>query len=102
MDRDERARLIAQYEDGCDEVMRALAGITRTELDSPEAPGEWSPRQVIPHLADSEMPSAARLRRLIAEENPPLVGYDQEEFARRLHYDRPIEPSLLAFKGARE
>jgi hypothetical protein len=48
------------------------------------------------------MTSAIRLRRLLAEENPTIVGYDQEEFARRLRYDRPLEGSLLAFKGARE
>lgn len=32
-----------------------------------------------------------------------ISGYDEAEFARRLHYDqRPLEPSLLAFRGARE
>jgi hypothetical protein len=53
------------------------------------------------HLADSEMTSAIRLRRLIAEDNPTIYGYDQEEFTRRLYYDRPIASSLEAFKAAR-
>ena len=48
------------------------------------------------------MTSAIRLRRLIAEDNPVIVGYDQEEFARRLYYDRPIAASLSALKAARE
>jgi hypothetical protein len=47
------------------------------------------------------MTSAIRLRTLIAVDNPPIYGYDQDEFARRLHYDRPLEASLEAFKGAR-
>ena len=47
------------------------------------------------------MTSAIRLRRLIAEDAPLIVGYDQEEFARRLFYDRPIDASLDAFKAAR-
>lgn len=103
MDRGRRAALVAQYEDGYRVIAEALADITDAELDTPEAPGEWSPRQVVHHLADSEMTSAIRLRRLVAEEGPRIVGYDQEEFARRLYYrDRPIEGSLLAFKGARE
>jgi hypothetical protein len=42
-----------------------------------------------------------RLRLLIAEDRARILGYDQEEFARRLFYDRPIEPSLEAFKAAR-
>ena len=98
----ERNQLIADYETGYAEVVAALQGITDAELDIPEAPGEWSPREIVHHLADSEMTSAIRLRRLIAEDNPTLVGYDQEEFARRLYYNRPIEPSLLAFRYARE
>src|SRR4051812_41911611 len=95
----ERERLIAKYEAGYDEVMRAIEGITPAELDTPEAPGEWTPRQVIHHLADSEMTAGIRMRRMIAEDNPVLVGYDQDEFARRLYYDRPLEPSLLAFRA---
>ena len=47
------------------------------------------------------MTSAIRLRRMIAEDEPLLVGYDQEEFARRLYYTRPIAGSLLALAGAR-
>ena len=32
-----------------------------------------------------------RLRRLIAEDAPVIAGYDEPEWARRLHYERPIE-----------
>jgi DinB superfamily len=53
------------------------------------------------HLADSEMTSAIRLRRLIAEDEPTIVGYDEAEFARRLFYDRPIEASLEALRASR-
>ena len=102
MDADERARLIEQYESGYVAVEQALAGITSVELDARPDPKEWTSREIVHHLADSEMTSAIRLRRLLAEESPTIVGYDQEEFARRLRYDRPIEGSLLAFKGVRE
>jgi hypothetical protein len=54
------------------------------------------------HLADSEMMSAIRLRRLITEKNPVIHGYDEVEFARKLTSDRPIEPSLEAMRWARE
>lgn len=93
---------IERYRQGYAAIVAALKGITPAELDAREAPGEWSPRQIVHHLADSEMTSAIRLRLLLAEENPAIVGYDQEAFARRLHYDRPIEPSLAAFRAARE
>ena len=47
------------------------------------------------------MTSAIRLRLLVAEERAAIRPYDQEEFARKLHYDRPIASSLLAFQAAR-
>lgn len=101
MDQVERAVLIARYGTGYDVVAEALAGSTDAELDAREAPGEWSPRQVVHHLADSEMTAAIRIRRILVEDGPLIQGYDQEAFAARLHYDRPLEGSLLAFRAAR-
>jgi hypothetical protein len=97
----ERKKLIEQYKDGYRIVAEALAGASDEELDAHPAPGKWSPREIVHHLADSEMTSAIRLRLLVATDNPRIVGYDQEQFARRLYYDRPIEASLDAFKAAR-
>jgi DinB superfamily len=102
MEQAARDNLIAQYKDGYRRVAEALAGATDAELDRRPAPGKWTAREIVHHLADSEMTSAIRLRRLLAEDRPVIVGYDQEEFARRLHYARPIAASLSAFKAARE
>lgn len=101
MDRTERTRLIDRYKDGYRVVAEALAGATDAELDARPAPGKWSAREIVHHLADSETTSAIRLRLLLASERPVISGDDQEEFARRLFYDRPIEASLEAFKAAR-
>ncbi len=101
MDRDTRQRLIEHYRNGYDIVVESLRDITPEEMDAREAPGEWSPREVVHHLADSEMTSAMRIRLLLAEDEPVIRGYDQEAFARRLWYDRPVEQSLEAFRLAR-
>lgn len=102
MDASTRRALIAQYRSGYQEVVDALAGADDASLDKRPGPGTWSAREIVHHLADSEMTSAIRLRRLLAEDNPTIVGYDQEAFARKLHYDRPIAASLEAFRWARE
>ena len=101
MDPHERNKLINQYKDGYRVVAEALAGATDEELDARPAPAKWTAREIVHHLADSEMTSAIRLRLLIAVDTPQIVGYDQDEFARRLYYDRPIEASIDAFKAAR-
>jgi hypothetical protein len=101
MDQDERKKLIAQYRDGYAAIAEALLKITPEELDARPAPGRWTVREIIHHLADSETTSAVRLRRLLAEDRPVIHGYDQDEFARTLHYDRPHEASLELFRYAR-
>ncbi len=102
MDRETRNKLIDQYKDGYRIVAEALAGASDQELDTPPAPGKWTAREIAHHLGDSEMTAAVRLRLLVATPRPQIMGYDQDEFARRLHYDkRPIEASLDAFNAAR-
>jgi DinB superfamily len=101
MEADERARLIKRYRHGHRVVMEALSDITPEELDR-SASGEWTPRQTAHHLADSEMMSAIRIRRLLTEDQPEIHGYDEAAFARILTSDRPIEPSLETMRWARE
>ena len=102
MDLDTRRKLVAKYKDGYRAVVDALAGATDAELDARPAPGKWTAREIVHHLADSEMTSAVRIRLLLATDNAAIVGYDQDEFARKLHYNRPIEAARGAFKAARE
>ena len=101
MDIATRKKLVDQYKGGYRVVAEALAGATAEDLDARPAPGKWTAREVVHHLADSEMTAAIRLRLLLAVENPAILGYDQDDFARRLYYDRPIEASLDAFKASR-
>src|SRR6266498_3380970 len=101
MEAQTRRTLIDRYKDGYRVIAEALSGASDAELDTHPAPGKWSAREIVHHLADSEMTSAIRLRLLIATDHPKITGYDQDEFARRLYYDRPIEASIEAFKAAR-
>jgi hypothetical protein len=96
-----RTDLLDRYRTGYQAVVDSLEGITPGELDRAPADGGWAPRQIVHHLADSEATAYVRLRRLIAEHNPLIVGYDEAQFARRLHYDRPIEPSLRVLEAVR-
>jgi len=99
----ERTALLDRFRSGYADVEAALAGITETQLDHPAPDGGWTARQVAHHLADSESMAYIRLRRLIAEDSPVIHGYDEPEWARRLHYDRPIAASravVAAVRGA--
>jgi hypothetical protein len=102
MTNEERQALIAQYKGGYDEVARSLEGFPEAELSAHPVEGKWSAREIVQHLADSEMNSAIRLRKLLTEESPQIQGYDQESYAARLRYnERDIAPALDALRGAR-
>ena len=101
MSKDRRRELIERYRQGSQAVVDAFDGISDGELDR-SASGEWTPREIAHHLADSEMTSAIRLRRIIVEDEPVLNGYDETQFARVLTRDRPIAPSIEAMRWARE
>src|SRR5437660_1420281 len=60
-----------------DAIRNAIAGVSDAQLSEPESPGKWSLRHVVQHLADSELVWGYRLRLVLAQERPPLTGYDQ-------------------------
>jgi hypothetical protein len=97
----DRSQLLDRYRSGVAEIEAALDAITDEELDRPAPDGGWTARQVVHHLADSEANAFVRLRRLIAEDEPQIIGYDEPEYARRLHYDRPIGTSLGVVRAVR-
>jgi len=101
MDVVERQHLIGQYRDGYRAVTAALTDITDAELDKRPGADAWTAREVVHHLADSETTSYLRLRKLLAEDTPVIDAYDESHYARVLHYDRPIEPSLEVLRAVR-
>jgi hypothetical protein len=96
----ERATRLDRYASAADAVADALAGADDADLDR-LPPSGWSARMVVHHLADSEAMAYIRLRRLVAEDEPVIQGYDEPEWARRLHYDRPIGDSLAVLRAVR-
>ena len=99
----ERAELIAQYKNGYDEVRESLRDFPADFIAERPLPGKWSAREIAHHLADSETASGIRLRKLLAEDQPVIQGYDQDAYAVRLRYNEreDIAPALLAVSAAR-
>jgi hypothetical protein len=92
------------------DVLRETPAALRQELDRfsaaqlgmREAPGKWSARMVIAHLADSELVGAFRLRMILAHDRPTLAPYDQDVWAERLGYEETdIDERLERFSVLR-
>jgi DinB superfamily len=100
---EERKDLIAKYAAGYEEVINALKEFPEDSLGAHPIPGKWSAREIVHHLGDSESFSAARIRKLLVEDNAVIQGYDQDAYANKLRYnERDMAPALDAFRLARE
>jgi hypothetical protein len=83
-------------------LQRFLATVPSSIVASPEAPGKWSIRDVVQHLADSELVGGFRLRMVMAHDRPRLTGYDQDLWASRLQYHNvDVRDALEQFTGLR-
>ncbi len=66
------------------------------QLEAPYAPGKWSPRQILAHMADCELAFSFRLRQMLAEDNPTLQPFDQTAWSTRYApYEVPMALSLF-------
>ena len=102
MSREERDALVERYAQGAERVREALAKVPPEALQWRPAEGKWSVHEVVVHCADSETNASLRIRYLVAEKEPLIVGYDQDAWARLFDYHaQPIEESLAATAAAR-
>ena len=94
----------AAYESSTQFFLNLARGVTAEQLDVHHE-GEWSARQIVHHMADSEAQSYARLRRLLAEpEGSVIQGYDEGAWAEceKLGYkDSPVENSIAIYAAVR-
>jgi hypothetical protein len=65
-------------------------------------PAEWSALECIAHIVDAEIVMSARYRFVVAHDDPPLIGYDQDLWVDRLGgNDVDLEILLACFDGLR-
>lgn len=69
-------------------------GVDAERLRTPEAPGKWSMIEVLAHLADTEMVYAWRYRLVLAQDRPPISGFDQDAWAAAFRYRDQAWPGV--------
>ena len=75
--------------------LRELVGEAGDDLRTRPEPTEWSVIECIGHLTDSELVTAARVRWILAEDEPQIIGYDQDRWVEGLHHDRDDPDDLI-------
>jgi uncharacterized damage-inducible protein DinB len=96
-------QLIDSYATGADELARAIYGLTPDQLRSRPIPGKWSTLEVVCHLADTEQLFAERMKRVIAEDRPPLLYAEPDLWVANLAYDaRDAAEEVALIKTTRQ
>jgi hypothetical protein len=78
---------IAQYAAGAGVLGESIKGLAREDFLARPVPGTWSIQQITLHLMDSDLIASDRMKRIIAEGKPSLIGYDEAAFSAKLFYD---------------
>jgi len=94
--------LIEQYVEGPKLLQQAVAGMTREQVLARPVAGKWSTLEVVAHLADFDPIYADRMKRVIAENNPTLMGADEQDFVAALFYhERDLDEELKIMEVTR-
>ena len=79
---------INEYRRGGILLESAIDGLSTADLRAYPVPRTWSIAEITIHLMDSDLVLSDRMKRVIAEDNPTLIGFDESAFARNLFYNR--------------
>ncbi len=93
LDAPARNALLERYRTGPALLRQAWLEVPAAARSWRPGEGRWSAQEVVVHCADSETYAAIRIRLLLAERDPLIVGYDENEWARRFDY-AAADPNL--------
>ena len=77
---------IDRYESQQGLLLELVEGLTPDQMAARPGPGAWSMSELCGHLLDSDLIGEDRMKRIIAMENPALMGYDENALVARLDY----------------
>lgn len=80
--------LLEQYAAGPRLLREAVTGMSDEQMRAKPVPERWSTLEVLCHLSDADAVYAERMKRVIAEDEPPLRSLDPDVWLPRLAYGR--------------
>ncbi len=94
--------LIDAYETAPARLRAACAGLTRDELTARPGPGDWSIHECVVHITDSDAISIDRMKRILTEDDPPLLYADETAYVQRLHtHEQDLEDAFTLLEVGR-
>ena len=83
-------------------LRETVASLSDEELSRTYRDGSWTVRQLVHHIADSQLNMYQRLKLALTDENPTVPDFDQEKWAIQPDTQLPIESSIKMLEGINE
>ncbi|MBZ5201588.1 putative metal-dependent hydrolase [Planomicrobium chinense] len=83
-------------------LREAVDGLDDEQLGKKYREGSWTVRQLVHHIADSQLTMYQRLRLALTDDNPTVPAFDQEKWAELPDNDLPVESSVRILEGLNE
>ncbi|RCW77514.1 YfiT family bacillithiol transferase [Saliterribacillus persicus] len=83
-------------------LRKTVDTLSDEELNKTYRLGSWTVRQLVHHIADSQLNLYIRLKLALSEENPTVLGFDQEKWANQPDTRLPVESSIKMLEGINE
>jgi uncharacterized damage-inducible protein DinB len=95
-------QLIEEFVACSGRLRQAVAGLSQEELKARPGPGDWSILELVIHLADSDCIAIDRMKRMLTEDEPPLLYADETAYVRQLAtHEQSLEDALILFEVGR-
>ncbi|ASK64024.1 metal-dependent hydrolase [Virgibacillus phasianinus] len=83
-------------------LRETVDSLSDAELSRTYRDGSWTVRQLVHHIADSQLNMYQRLKLALTDENPIVPAFDQEKWAIQLDTKLPVECSIKLLEGINE
>ncbi|MCB1192020.1 MAG: DinB family protein [Leptospiraceae bacterium] len=91
-----------RFHTGVEKLSSSTEELTKEEILAHPIVGKWSIQECVCHIVDFESVIHERMKRIIALDNPLLLGADENRFAERLFYNnRNIQEEIQLYKYLR-
>lgn len=93
---------LKQTETYTQRLRETVANLSDTELNKTYREGSWNVRQLVHHIADSQLNMYQRLKLALTDDNPTVPAFDEEKWAIQPDTNLPVESSIKMLEGINE
>ena len=83
-------------------LRETVDNLSEEELSKTYREGSWTVRQLVHHIADSQLNMYQRLKLALTDENPTVPAFDEEKWAIQPDTELPVESSIKMLEGINE